>query len=118
MEGIHYSLGLLYAEMKKYDTALAFLAKATGEKPVNPGAYYNYGLLLNRLGETGKAEEALLDALALEPSNPSFVYALSTFYAQRGNLKMALKYGRALLELLPADESVREYINRLERGDF
>ncbi len=118
LEGINYSLGLLYAEMEKYDEALLFLEKATGEKPVNPRAYYNYGLLLNQLGETGKAEEALLDAFSLEPDNPRFVYALSTFYAQREDKGKALEYGRMLLELLPADESVRNYVNSLERENY
>lgn len=118
LEGISYSLGLLYAEMKEYDLALAFLEKATREKPVNPGAYYNYGLLLNQLGEPAKAEKALLEAITLEPLNPRFVYALSTFYAQSGNTGKALEYGRKLLELLPGDESVKSYVNSLERGNY
>lgn len=111
--GIHYSLGLLQAEMQKYQEATENLGKATRETPFNGRVFYNYGLLLNQIGETAEAEAALLNALALDPENSSFVYALSTFYLERDNREKALKYALILQQLNPDDASVRQFVEQL-----
>jgi tetratricopeptide (TPR) repeat protein len=116
LSGINYSLGLLLAEMKKYDEALFYLEKATLETPVNPRSFYNLGLLLNQLGNKNDAEKALLIAVKLDSQNSSFIYAMSTFYLQKGDRTSALEYAKALQKLLPEDAGVKQFISELQAG--
>ena len=89
MYEIAYSLGLLLAEMKKYDQAAIYLEKAAKGMPEHARVHYNLGLLFQYLQRDEKAERALLKALEIDPNSMENLYALADFYLKREQFQKA-----------------------------
>jgi Tfp pilus assembly protein PilF len=112
---IKYSLGLLLAEKKRYEEAAVFMGEASAGLPQRSRIHYNLGLLLQKLRRDTEAESALKQALSLERNNPDYLYALSVFYLERGDLETARKTAEKLREIrpdLPAGSRLLEIIDR------
>ena len=112
---IKYSLGLLLAEKNQYEEAALFLGDASAGLPQRSRIHYNLGLLLQKLRSDTGAESALKRALAIEPENPDYLYALAVFYLERGNLEMARETAEKLSSArpdLPAGKRLLEMIEK------
>jgi Tfp pilus assembly protein PilF len=79
---VHYSLGLLLAEEKRYAEAAQHLAIAAKAMPRYARVHYNAGQLWDYLKEADRAQEALERAYGLEPQNPDYLKALVQHYLQ------------------------------------
>jgi tetratricopeptide (TPR) repeat protein len=96
-----YSLALLLVGDGRSEEALPFLAAASAGMPQRPRVHYNYGLLLAQLGSDALAELALGKALAVEPENIDYLYALVDFYYRRGRLTEALALAERMIAAHP-----------------
>jgi len=89
---VHYSLGLLRAEMGDMAAAAAQLASAAELLKNRARVQYNAGLALLKTGSSVAAEAALLRAIALAPEDPEILDALAYFYAQAGDAEQAAMF--------------------------
>jgi tetratricopeptide (TPR) repeat protein len=83
------ALGMLYTRQGKYIEAQAMLQRAIAAKPLWGPAHYNYGLLLQKTGETNRALDEFKTAVQLSPLDAT---------ARR-------RYGEALLATGKPDEA-------------
>jgi tetratricopeptide (TPR) repeat protein len=113
---VHYSLGLLLAEMQRMPEAADALGKAAAQWPNRARVHYNHGLALQAVGRTEEAEAALLRAYALAPDDPAYVTALVFLYRATGRREEAVEYARRLVELLPGAEGPRQLLREIEAG--
>jgi predicted CXXCH cytochrome family protein len=113
---LYYSLGLLLAEEQRLEEAADALERAAALLPARARPGYNYALVLQQLGRNADAEVALLAAHQIEPRDPSIVHALAVYYAQQQRWEPALRYARALSELLPGAPEPRALLRRIEAG--
>ncbi len=110
----YYSLGLLLVEMKKYDEAVEYIGKAAEYIPDRARIHYNLGLLQHLLKRDNEAEKSLINALAIEPDNFDFLYALADFYISRNELQKAKNQAdriQALYPLNPQGIQLITYLN-------
>jgi tetratricopeptide (TPR) repeat protein len=98
-----YSLGLLLAEMGRVQDAAEFLGRASNGLPERSRAHYNYGLALQQIGRLPEAETALRKALALEPDNFDYVFALADHYTRRGVWQEALRLADRMIAIDPGN---------------
>ena len=100
---VAYSLGLLLVEMKQLDQAAVYLQRAADGMPQHARVRYNLSILLQQLARDSDAEFMLKEALAIEPTNPEYLYAMGVFYIQRKQFEAARPY---------VDEMIKNPISR------
>ena len=83
--------------------------------PRRARVHYNYGLLLAQMGNDAAAEAALGKALALEPENIDYLYALIDFYFRRGNRQAALDLADRMIAAHPEIQLGYELKARIEQ---
>jgi len=111
---VSYSLGLLLAEMQKYQDAERYLAVAASG--LNYGrARYNHGQVLLVLNQPDLAEQALLTALSLDPQNSEFFLALADFYLKSGQTEKARELAVNISRQFPDHKTAIELLRYLER---
>ena len=111
---VAYSLGLLLAEMEKYQDAAHYLGRAAAG--MNYGrAYYNHGQVLLVLNQPLRAEQALLTALSLAPQEQDFFVALADFYLQSGQNEKARKLAINISRQMPDHKAAMELLRYLDR---
>ena len=115
MYEIAYSLGLLLAEMKKYEQAAVYLEKAAAGMPERGRVHYNLGLLLQRLGKDIKAEAALLKALKLDDNNINYLHALADFYLKNGQFQKAEIVVQQILSKHPSNRIGHQLMEIIKR---
>lgn len=96
-----YSLGLLQAEMGKYDESIASLQKASQISPDRSRIWINLFKLLDFKSETKEAQKALDKCLELEPRNLEFLYAKIGFLLKQKKEKEAINIAKKILEYYP-----------------
>jgi tetratricopeptide (TPR) repeat protein len=111
-----YSLGLLLGEMERYEEAATYLRQASDGIPERGRAHYNLGLVLDRLGRRAQAEGAFIKALAVEPENLDYLYALADHYVRRGELERALELADRMTESHPENPLGRDFRANIERA--
>jgi tetratricopeptide (TPR) repeat protein len=116
MYEVHYSLGLLLAEEKKYTEAANYLEQAAIGMPKRARIHYNLGLLQQHLKNDSAAEASLLKALALEPGNLDYLYALADFYLKRGKLQKAKGIAEEMVAKHPAYRIGQDLLNFIEKN--
>jgi tetratricopeptide (TPR) repeat protein len=112
---IAYSLGLLLAEMKKYDSAVVYLKKAAKGMPEHARVHYNLGLLLQYLKRDAEAEGALHKALKIEPDSMNYLYALGDFYLKRGKFQKAKNIAVQMVSKYPDKHIGQELLGIIEK---
>ena len=65
----HYNLGLIFAELKKFQKAINYYQKAIQIKPDHVGAYNNLGNTLKELGKFHKAIDCFQKAIQIKPDH-------------------------------------------------
>ena len=88
--------------------ALAFLGRAAAGMPDNPRIHYNYGLLLQQENRIPQARNELEAALALDPEEFDFLFALADHHFRQGNARTALEYADTMIRLYPDNPTARE----------
>jgi tetratricopeptide (TPR) repeat protein len=113
---IAYSLGLLLAEMKKYDQAAIYLGKAAKGMPEHARVHYNLGLLLQYLQIDEKAEQALVKALEIDPNSMEYLYALTEFYLKRKKYQKAKDMAQKMIAKHPNEPIGKELLGIIEEN--
>jgi Flp pilus assembly protein TadD len=113
---VHYSLGLLLAEEKKYAEATNYLKQAAKGMPDRARIHYNLGLLLQHLKKDSDAEAALLKAQELEPDNLDYLYALAEFYLKRKKLQQARSIAKEMVARHPTQRIGHDILNLIEKN--
>jgi len=113
-------LATLHIQAGELDQAAPLLEQAVEVAPNHADAWFNLGLCCSRLeGRTGRAEEALLKALELDPENPGdALLLLANTYLGQEKLKDALQRMEAWLELgiqSPMTERVTQTVEALRQ---
>ena len=111
---VSYSLGLLLAEMQKYQDAERYLGKAASG--MNYGrVHYNHGQVLLVLNQPEQAEQALLTALSLDPQNQDFFVALADVYLKSGQTEKARELAINMSRQFPDHKAAMELLRYLKR---
>jgi tetratricopeptide (TPR) repeat protein len=97
----HYNLGNFYAARAETEKALAAYATARTLYPAFPAPWVNASLLLNDAGRKTEAEEALRNALAIDPSSAPAHFNLGLLLAELGRVDEAEAGLREALRLDP-----------------
>jgi tetratricopeptide (TPR) repeat protein len=111
----HYSLGLLLAETAQYETAAVHLEIAANGMPEQARIKYNLGLLLKRLERDAEAEAALRAALAIEPDNLDYLFALADFYLKRRQLPKAREIAEEMVARHPNRRIGHDILNHIDK---
>jgi predicted CXXCH cytochrome family protein len=111
---LHYSLGLLLAEIGRLAEAEQELALAAAELPNRPRIRYNRALALQRLGRTPEAEQVFLEAESLAPESPEVQNALAILHLQAARPERALPYAERFVELTGTDAAT-QLLERVRR---
>jgi len=83
--------------------------------PTRARVHYNLGLLLQKIRRDDEAEVALKSALAVEPNHPDYLYALTVFYMQHGQLDEARQTAQQLRLEHPDMPAARELLNAIDQ---
>ena len=113
---VHYSLGLLYAEMSNMPEAEKSLKRAIALNPNNLRASYNYGLILQQGGKPKEAEQAFLAALKISPNDGDLLYALTILYAQTRQADKARQTGMLLKQYHGNNPNYQQLFQQLRLG--
>ncbi len=76
---------------------------------------YNYALVLQHLGQKSEAEAEMLKAHQVDELDPRVVHALTIFYMQQGQLKMAQTYAQKLIKLVPGAPGPQQLLQQIQR---
>jgi len=115
---VHYSLGLLLSERKRYEEAVEHLQKATDGMVDNARAFYNLGQLLAFLHRDRAAETALLRTVEIEPANMNYLLAIAEFYLGRGQFSKARSFAEQMITVdsgNPLGRQLLDFINAKEQ---
>jgi len=113
--GLHevaYSLGLLLAEMHRYEDAATYLGRAAAGMGY-ARAYYNQGQVYIALNRPEQAEQAFIKGLEMAPRDDRMFVALANLYLQSGQLDKALALARETLKAMPDHKSAAELLQHL-----
>jgi predicted CXXCH cytochrome family protein len=113
---VAYSLGLLLVEMNRQSDAIEFLERASDGMPRRSRVHYNLGLLLQQLGRDAEAEAALGRALAVEPDNLDYLYALADHYVKRQRFDDALPLAERMITTHPGNRIGSDLKALIERA--
>jgi len=110
-----YSLGLLLVEMQQYPEALNYLEQAAEGLPERSRIYYNLGLLYQFQQDFPKTEHSLRTALALEPRNLEYQYALAEHLLKLRRFEDARPIVEKMISTHPENpvgQQMLDFINR------
>jgi Tfp pilus assembly protein PilF len=113
---VHYSLGLLLAEEKRYTEAALHLESASQAMPRYARVHYNLGQIWDYLNRADKAQAALERSYALEPENPDHLNALVRFYVKHGNFARIENVAQGILTHDPENavgRQLRQLVGRM-----
>ena len=102
-----HNVGLIYFETKKYEQAAMAFSQAIEMEGDQPGRYIAYAKALEKLGERGKAIEALETAYSLSPTAVVLRYILE-IYENAGDQENAEATRKRIDELQAARAAAAE----------
>jgi Tfp pilus assembly protein PilF len=112
---VHYSLGLLLAEEKRYTEAAQYLETASQAMPHYARVHYNTGQIWDYLNRPDKALPALERSYTLEPQNPDYLKALVQHYVKHDKFDQIEKMARRILAQDPEDAVGRQLLQFVDR---
>jgi len=83
--------------------------------PDHARVHYNLGLLLRYLNRPHEAEAALLKALALEPGNMDYLYALADYYIKEVKFQEAKAIAEQMIAKHPSKKIGRDLLDFINR---
>lgn len=108
-----------YVLQRRWNKAVQVLTKAVEHHPDNPMLWMNLGAAeLGRLETAGPRQQeraiaAYERALAVDAETPNAHYHLGLIYKERGELSRAAAFFQRALEVNPADQDARVWLDRL-----
>jgi predicted CXXCH cytochrome family protein len=111
----HYSIGLSLVRQKKIEQAIEALQQASILDADNAQFSLAYAIALNSSGKTEGALAVLKTYHERHPMNGQILMTLSTIYRDTGNIDESLFYAEKMLELVPDNPQVQEYIKTLRQ---
>lgn len=112
---LFYQLAEELRRAGQLDEAEQYLRSGLGVYPTYLAAWVCLGRVLRDRKNDGAAVEALTRALQLDPGNVVAARLLADAYLALGEKVEAIKKYKLVLALLPADEELREQIDRIDR---
>ena len=109
----HYSLGLLLAEKGDYRGSLESLLIAAELMPEHSRIWFNQAMLYQYFREDEKYLEALNHALALEPRNLEYLYAMAEYYYHLEDFEKVKSIANKMIEYQPDDPIGRELLRNV-----
>jgi tetratricopeptide (TPR) repeat protein len=102
-------LASLYREADKPENGLAVLDTAVKYFPDNAELLFEYGMFLERMGDTDGAMAKMVQVLDKEPENAAALNYVGYTWADKGeNLEQALQYIERAVALRPDDGFIRD----------
>jgi tetratricopeptide (TPR) repeat protein len=89
LRGIHPKTGVIYMERRQYEKAIAAFEKAAREGSMSIGIANNLGAAYLQVARMDRAEEVLLQAVALQPDYAPAHFNLATLYLRQNELENA-----------------------------
>ncbi|XP_037086631.1 protein O-mannosyl-transferase TMTC2-like isoform X2 [Pollicipes pollicipes] len=129
MADVHYNLGILYQEQKRYDEALQSYDKAIQYRPRMAMAHLNKGLVLGLSGQREAAAAvyrhcSTLDGAGLkdprthEATKISALFNLGRLHADEGSFRQAIAVYQEAIERMPAHYQPQSLYNMLGEAFF
>lgn len=104
---IHFRLGVLYEELKRYSAAIKQFNECLVVEPRHANACNYLGYIYAEQGTNlDEAEELIKRALEVEPENGYFLDSLGWVYYKRGDMENALKYLLLAVTHLDHDDAI------------
>ena len=97
----HSDLARLYRLEENWDKALAYANTAIKMDKDNPVPLYNYGVVLDYMGDRVGAQEVYLRVLKLNADLPAPYYNIACGYARNGDVSEAIKHLTIAIRLNP-----------------
>ncbi|MEE2674529.1 MAG: HEAT repeat domain-containing protein [Myxococcota bacterium] len=113
---VHYSLGLVLAEMGDLESAERELAIAAERIPERGRIRYNRALALQRLGRSGPALALLQELESQSPNDPEVQNALAVLHFQMGEFEAAAEHAERLVELTNRAPAALELLEQVRAG--
>ena len=107
---LNFSIGMLWAEWKRYEDAEQAFTRALAAEPANPDILYNLGLAAIGARHYDRAREVLGAVLRQNPEDVDSLYAIARSYAEAGNNEMALLPLIDARRIAPQRADVLEFI--------
>ena len=107
------TLGLLLAEMQKYEEAGQYLVKAGELMPYNARVFYNLGQIQLYLGKFDSAEKSLARAIEIEPENIDYLYVLADFYFNSQMFEKCKAIAIKMEEIYPGNDGSKQLLNKI-----
>lgn len=105
----YVALAALYRERQELPKAHAVFDEAQEEMPAEPKLRFEYGLFLERIGDTEAALAKMHEVLALDPRNPYALNYVGYTWADRGErLDEAKAYIEEAVSQRPEDGFIRD----------
>jgi tetratricopeptide (TPR) repeat protein len=112
---VNHALGLLLARQQDFASALFHLERAATVDVDSSQYSYVYAIALNSADQPAEALKVLELAQRRWPGNRQLLTTLMTLNQELGNTPAALGYGRQLLELVPDDQALMQYLQQLQQ---
>ena len=113
---VRYSLGLLLAELEKYEDAAAMLGLAADGMPGYTRPRYNQALALLKLKRYEEGERALLMALEVDPENREYFSTLANLYLNFRMIDRAKQLALTILSSVPDHPDATQLLEMIEQG--
>jgi tetratricopeptide (TPR) repeat protein len=90
-------------KQKDYEGVLGYLGHARDLDPKNAAIPFFFGITCNEMRLPAEAKKSLEQAVALDPSNPVYNYALGTVLLNYSDKSLAIPYLKEFVEARPDD---------------
>ncbi|MCS0494683.1 hypothetical protein NVS89_06195 [Ancylobacter sp. MQZ15Z-1] len=111
---LHHALGLALVRQKRYDEALAELARASALAPDAPRYAYVYAVALQSRGEQAQAQRVVAGALARHPNDPGLISLALGRALRTRDIERARGLARRLAALQPDNADIARLAAQLE----
>lgn len=96
-----YFLGILSAQMEKFDSAIHYIEKSLRFQPDNPDAYVALGMIFHQRGQPDEALEFYRRAIEFKPHNALVYCSLGDILREKGRPDEAIPCYREALRINP-----------------
>ncbi len=103
-----------YASLQQPELALADIQRVTKISPTNHLAWYQQGLLSDKLGDLDGAVAALEQAAKLDPAKVAYQLFLASYYQRQGRIDLARESYQRAATLDPTNTSIQDQLAALE----
>jgi len=104
---LEYDAALRQLEQGRHDEGVAALERVAASAPKLTAPLIDLGIAYHRAGDLEKAEQYLLQALALNPEHPSAYNELGIVYRETGRFAEARQSYQAALDVYPGYHHAR-----------